>query len=74
MDGEEGGSKRVLCNTNIFFAPLAGCILKKFSLSLSISGRYISDGVLFRKLGGVTLVWSLEVKEGEGRKIGELRK
>ncbi len=74
MDGEEGGSKRVLCNTNIFFAPLAGCILKNFSLSLSISGRYISDGVLFRKLGGVTLVWSLEVKEGEGRKIGELRK
>lgn len=70
MDGEEGGSKRVLCNTNIFFAPLAGCILKKTSLSL---GDILAMAFFFENWG-VTLVWSLEVKEGEGRKIGELRK
>lgn len=52
-----GGRKQAgVCNTNIFFRPLAGCILKHFSLCLGD----ILAMAFFIENWGFSLVWTLK--------------
>lgn len=67
--GGKEASRVCVWNTNIFFRPLVGCILKHFSLSLSLSlGDILANGVHFfspSKLGGFSGMVLEVCKAGE---------